>query len=68
MAYWAQKLECPVDDNANYENTYVCMAALGGEHHANRPGVVVQSGPDPYSQGQETVDMARLRGVLDHHR
>jgi hypothetical protein len=25
LAYWAKKLECPVDDNANYENTYVCL-------------------------------------------
>ena len=24
VVYWATKLECPVDDNANYENTYVC--------------------------------------------
>lgn len=22
LAYWASKLECPVDENANYENTY----------------------------------------------
>lgn len=22
-AYWGRKLECPVDENANYENTYV---------------------------------------------
>jgi NCS1 family nucleobase:cation symporter-1 len=26
--YWATKLECPVDDNANYENTYVCTTDL----------------------------------------
>jgi hypothetical protein len=24
VAYWGRKLECPVDENANYENTYVC--------------------------------------------
>jgi hypothetical protein len=24
VAYWARNLECPVDENANYENTYVC--------------------------------------------
>ena len=23
VAYWSRKLECPVDDNANYENSYV---------------------------------------------
>ena len=23
VKYWAMKLECPVDENANYENTYV---------------------------------------------
>jgi hypothetical protein len=23
VAYWAAKLECPVDADANYENTYV---------------------------------------------
>lgn len=23
FSYWANKLECPVDENANYENTYV---------------------------------------------
>jgi nucleobase:cation symporter-1, NCS1 family len=23
VAYWATKLECPVDENADYENTYV---------------------------------------------
>ena len=22
-AFWARKLECPVDEHANYENTYV---------------------------------------------
>jgi NCS1 family nucleobase:cation symporter-1 len=22
-AYWGKKLECPVDEDANYENTYV---------------------------------------------
>jgi nucleobase:cation symporter-1, NCS1 family len=25
VTYWATKLECPVDENANYENTYVCL-------------------------------------------
>ncbi|RFU32379.1 hypothetical protein B7463_g3981, partial [Scytalidium lignicola] len=28
IAYWAQKLECPVDDDANYENTYWCNRDL----------------------------------------
>jgi NCS1 family nucleobase:cation symporter-1 len=28
VVYWATKLECPVDDNANYENTYVCSTDL----------------------------------------
>jgi len=28
VAYWAQKLECPVDENANYENTYVSQQSL----------------------------------------
>jgi hypothetical protein len=23
LSYWATKLECPVDEYANYENTYV---------------------------------------------
>jgi hypothetical protein len=27
--HWAKKLECPVDDNANYENTYVGLSILG---------------------------------------
>jgi NCS1 family nucleobase:cation symporter-1 len=26
IAYWGAKLECPVDDNANYENTYVSVS------------------------------------------
>ena len=25
---WARKLECPVDENANYENTYVCSPSI----------------------------------------
>jgi hypothetical protein len=25
-SYWANKLECPVDEHANYENTYVSLA------------------------------------------
>ncbi len=25
VKYWATKLECPVDEDANYENTYVCL-------------------------------------------
>jgi hypothetical protein len=28
MVYWATKLECPVDDNANYENTYVRIVPI----------------------------------------
>jgi len=28
VAYWAKKLECPVDDNANYENTYACSIKI----------------------------------------
>lgn len=28
VAYWAAKLECPVDDGANYENTYVSETYL----------------------------------------
>lgn len=23
ISYWANKFECPVDEDANYENTYV---------------------------------------------
>jgi hypothetical protein len=34
-AYWADKLECPVDEHANYENTYVSSSSqdiqLGGD-------------------------------------
>ncbi|KAI9731221.1 MAG: hypothetical protein M1834_005414 [Cirrosporium novae-zelandiae] len=26
--YWAKRLECPVDENANYENTYWCNRDL----------------------------------------
>lgn len=26
--FWAKRLECPVDDNANYENTYWCNRDL----------------------------------------
>lgn len=26
--YWAAKLECPVDEDANYENTYWCNRDL----------------------------------------
>lgn len=25
--YWAKRLECPVDENANYENTYVRLSS-----------------------------------------
>jgi hypothetical protein len=35
VAYWATKLECPVDDNANYENTYVCRGCLSGQAKAD---------------------------------
>jgi hypothetical protein len=28
IAYWGAKLECPVDEDANYENTYVSGSLL----------------------------------------
>lgn len=28
VAYWAAKLECPVDADANYENTYVSLLII----------------------------------------
>jgi NCS1 family nucleobase:cation symporter-1 len=44
VVYWATKLECPVDDNANYENTYVCTTDFSDvpELEADRTIAVVQ--------------------------
>ena len=33
--YWARKLECPVDENANYENTYVCSSMISHDTTKN---------------------------------
>jgi NCS1 family nucleobase:cation symporter-1 len=43
VVYWATKLECPVDDNANYENTYVCTMGFSDvpELEADRTIAVV---------------------------
>lgn len=32
LKYWGRKLECPVDDNANYENNYVYNDPDYGAH------------------------------------
>lgn len=43
VAHWAIKLECPVDEDANYENTYVSKSLYTCMHEANQCPLVVQS-------------------------
>ena len=69
VVYWATKLECPVDDNANYENTYVRIVRVlvAAELKTDMTVAVVQQGLDPDSRGPENLELAGFWGILDHH-
>lgn len=65
--YWAYKFECPVDENANYENTYVnsLYSWVGCRCYFL---AVVQSRLDSHSRRSKDLDMAGLCWILDHRR
>lgn len=67
---WSEKLQCHVDEDADYGNTYV--RSLHSSHDWNsplqNPKSVVQSRLDPFARGQTYLDMARLHRILDNCR
>jgi hypothetical protein len=74
IAYWGTKLECPVDDDANYENTYVSSSSLALEspHMPTfNSGVIVilfQSRmTDEHGPGKASQDTGSLREQITRH-
>ena len=73
IAYWGAKLECPVDDDANYENTYVSnLPSLESPHMLTfKSGVIVtlfQSRMiDGHGPGKASQDTGSLREQITRH-
>ena len=65
---WSKKLQCPLDEDADYDNTFVrpLQGPIPSSRSLRQP--VVQSGSDPNASRQEDMDMARLCRVLGHCR
>ncbi|OJD34324.1 ncs1 nucleoside transporter family protein [Diplodia corticola] len=42
LAYWAKRLECPVDENANYKNTFWALRDTGSSAGKSSSPIVVQ--------------------------
>jgi len=77
VKYWARRVECPVDEDAGYRNTFVCcLHNIALARHANigYSGAIVTSfrsrQPDKHGHGKATqatglsLASTRPRGLL----
>ena len=73
--YWAKRLECPVDENANYENTYVRLSSTISQEDMTDgclpSGATVTSFPslmiDDYGHGKVSLAIGSLPEQTARH-
>ena len=73
IAYWGAKLECPVDEDANYENTYVPVSSAleFSQVLTFNSGVIVilfqSPKTDGHGRGKVSQDTGSLREQITRH-